>query len=165
MGSATCLLPKLRFALEFGAITPRVQAMRFSFVRRRLQGAAAAPRPAATRTFSDKSPPPKTDAHAKQLGAASIPDIAAVPDTNKVLRTESLEQQAASMYASLDVGQAQTMEFRRFLTTGGAKCSAWHDVPLFAKQSASSSSTVLNACVEITRGTRAKMEISTTEVF
>lgn len=139
--------------------------MRFHCLRRRLHGALSAPRPTATRTFSDKPPPPQIDAQAKELGlASSMPDVAEVPDTSKVLQIEEYDQQADSIYASVDVGRAQTMEFRRFLTAGGAQCcSAWHDVPLFAKQSASS--TVLNACIEITRGTRAKMEMSTTEVM
>lgn len=84
-------------------------------------------------------------------------EVAAVPDTASVV--SATDASAGTVYAAEDVGEAKTLEYRRFLTNGGARVSSWHDVPLFADKKEGK----LNAVIEITRCTRAKMEMATKE--
>ena len=63
----------------------------------------------------------------------------------------------SNAYSSEPTGDLGTIDFRRYCTdTKGSRLSFWHDVPL-------RTSAHFRAIVEITRMTRAKMEIDTTE--
>lgn len=71
---------------------------------------------------------------------------------------------AASMmpsapYGTETYGTPATFEFRRFLSSDGARVSYWHDVPLFAPGGG------FHVVIEIPRMTRTKMEICTTEAI
>ena len=66
-------------------------------------------------------------------------------------------QQEAFAFGFEDIGEAKTLEYRRFLTQGSARVSSWHDVPLKA------TSGNLHAVIEIPRLTTAKMEMATKE--
>lgn len=67
------------------------------------------------------------------------------------------DEVALELYTSQDSGAAQTLEYRKFLQAEGAPASYWHDVPLRTPSGA------MRAVIEITRETRAKMEIATDE--
>jgi len=84
-------------------------------------------------------------------------EVEAVPDTASMM--SATEESVATGYAAEDVGETKTLEWRRFLTNGGARVSSWHDVPLFANKKEGT----LNAVIEITRCTQAKMEMATKE--
>lgn len=60
-----------------------------------------------------------------------------------------------------DVGEKSTLDYRLKFTDGAKPISPWHDIPLFAN----SEKTLLNYVNEIPKGTSAKMEIATDEVF
>merc|ERR1712039_1077363 len=59
-------------------------------------------------------------------------------------------------YDTDDTSVPGTFEFRRFLSCDGKRLSYWHDINLRA-------SSAFNAVIEITRETKAKMEIATCE--
>lgn len=64
-------------------------------------------------------------------------------------------------YGTSDEGLTKTFEYRRFLSAAadGKRLSYWHDVPMKAASGAG----VVHAVIEITRKTKAKMEIATDE--
>jgi len=109
----------------------------------------------------------------EESNGASIPALDETPCTSEALsaaptRNASLqelhdaEKVAVSMmpsspYGTSDAGEADTMEFRRFLSSDGAQISYWHDVPLHSPGGG------FHAVIEIPRMTTAKMEICTTE--
>jgi inorganic pyrophosphatase len=68
---------------------------------------------------------------------------------------------AASAFGVEAVGAANSREWRLFVTRGGARVSAWHDVPLVA--GSDDVGAVHNLVVEMPKGTDAKMETSLDE--
>ena len=105
---------------------------------------------------ASKSPAVSTDEKPEmRSGIDETVDVAAVPDTASVVT-------ASEKLSCEDVGAPQTLEYRRFLQSGGAKTSFWHDVPLYASRSSGAAPT-FNVVIEITRQTTAKMEMATTE--
>ena len=77
---------------------------------------------------ASKSPAVSTDEKPEmRSGIDETVDVAAVPDTASVVT-------ASEKHSCEDVGAPQTLEYRRFLQSGGAKTSFWHDVPLYASR-------------------------------
>ena len=66
--------------------------------------------------------------------------------------------EAVMTFGAEDVGEAPSLEFRRFICQGGARMSSWHDIPL-----KTSSEGTFRAVIEIPRMTTAKMEMATKE--
>lgn len=78
----------------------------------------------------------------------------------EVLRIRGGDSSQETSYASEDVGEFGTLEFRNFLTVDGKDgVSFWHDIPLRAEGK------TYNVVIEIPRQTKAKMEMSTTEPY
>lgn len=89
----------------------------------------------------------------------ALEEKAAREHDRQVLEALARSIDAKTKFASEEVGAANTRDWRLFVTRGGARVSAWHDVPLRGAGEAH------NLVVEMPKGTDAKMETSLNEPF
>ena len=98
---------------------------------------------------------------ADEIVTKAFEDVMATPAMTEIL-TDTANSSPASLrpppllFGHTDSGEG--FDYRRFITSGDSPVSAWHDVPLFA------STTTFHAVIEITKNTKAKMEMATVEM-